>query len=287
MEAKRVEGCWGDDPEIQAICELYNRPAEIWAYDSAQGAKKLRTFHEPAGLQARQPMRLSFYGGGHYDSISDPRGIPSGSLLLTAPGQYEDDSLKRMRLMNERSVAGYSSAMCASDTEETERLSLEAALRVSRNDIQSKDDDLERCLSASLVEFNSNTPANFSSQIELDLIQDELVRSIAAQSEREYIEEVLQNSVSTVKDIVPSACTGESKVDDNDDDLAHAIRLSNLSEQEAFERALRESIEDSQPNYNHISDSFGLGYDDDDEAILQAIISESLASSSNSLPQRK
>ena len=31
VQAKRLNACWGDDPEIQALCELYNRPAEIWA----------------------------------------------------------------------------------------------------------------------------------------------------------------------------------------------------------------------------------------------------------------
>lgn len=46
LAAKRKAGCWGDDPEIQAICELYNRPAEIWAFDPKSGARKLRTFHE-------------------------------------------------------------------------------------------------------------------------------------------------------------------------------------------------------------------------------------------------
>ncbi|CAN0497990.1 unnamed protein product, partial [Laminaria digitata] len=42
------------------------------------GAKRLRTFHEAAGVAGgggllgsrRPPMRLSYYGGGHYDSVS-------------------------------------------------------------------------------------------------------------------------------------------------------------------------------------------------------------------------
>lgn len=50
VAAKRRDGCWGDDPEIEAICELYNRPAEIWAYDCNKGARKLRTFHESVPL---------------------------------------------------------------------------------------------------------------------------------------------------------------------------------------------------------------------------------------------
>lgn len=30
---KRRNAVWGDDPEVQALSEIYDRPAEIWAYD--------------------------------------------------------------------------------------------------------------------------------------------------------------------------------------------------------------------------------------------------------------
>ncbi|CAN0230587.1 unnamed protein product, partial [Ectocarpus fasciculatus] len=33
LEVKRQNAVWGDDPEVQALCEIYDRPAEIWAYD--------------------------------------------------------------------------------------------------------------------------------------------------------------------------------------------------------------------------------------------------------------
>ena len=36
---------WGDDPQVQAMCEMYNRPAEIWVYDPTMGARKIKTFH--------------------------------------------------------------------------------------------------------------------------------------------------------------------------------------------------------------------------------------------------
>lgn len=34
LDFKRQNAVWGDDPEVQALCEIYDRPAEIWAYDS-------------------------------------------------------------------------------------------------------------------------------------------------------------------------------------------------------------------------------------------------------------
>lgn len=39
---KRQNGEWGDDIELQALSEIYNRPIEIYAYS----ATPMRTFHE-------------------------------------------------------------------------------------------------------------------------------------------------------------------------------------------------------------------------------------------------
>ena len=98
---------------MQALCELYNLPVEIWAYCPQFGARKLRTFHEvpstsnSSGLTSNfaveedaaaagsgAVIRLSYYGGGHYDSIV-PLSLlrssaitPDGSILL----QHEQQS---------------------------------------------------------------------------------------------------------------------------------------------------------------------------------------------------
>lgn len=55
LNYKRRHGVWGDDPELQAMCELYDRPAEVYAYDPAHGFRKLRTFHENSGLSRNRP----------------------------------------------------------------------------------------------------------------------------------------------------------------------------------------------------------------------------------------
>lgn len=110
VAAKRMNAVWGDDPEIHAMCEIYDLPAEIWAHDSRYGARKLLTFHEGSRERVRgarsahpnTPMRLSYYGGGHYDSIVDNsynnsfesyRGILNG----VAPGVVERTSIERAR----------------------------------------------------------------------------------------------------------------------------------------------------------------------------------------------
>ena len=46
IERKALDGIWGDDIEIQALSELYNRPIEIYAYSNTP----MRTFHENQSL---------------------------------------------------------------------------------------------------------------------------------------------------------------------------------------------------------------------------------------------
>lgn len=97
IREKAKDGTWGDDPEIQACCELYTRPAEIWAYNQEVGAKQLKTFHSPTTAAAattttvQYPIRLSYYGGGHYNSIAC-NGFER-YFITSTPGQYEDHVL--------------------------------------------------------------------------------------------------------------------------------------------------------------------------------------------------
>lgn len=66
IEKKRLDGVWGDDIELQAMCEIYNRPIEIYAYR----AEPMRTFHEEQHHgQSTKPIRLSYHGSEHYNSI--------------------------------------------------------------------------------------------------------------------------------------------------------------------------------------------------------------------------
>ena len=39
---KSCNGVWGDDIEIQALSEIYDKPIEIYAYST----KPMKTFHE-------------------------------------------------------------------------------------------------------------------------------------------------------------------------------------------------------------------------------------------------
>ena len=82
---------------------LYGRPAEVWAYDSERGARPLHTFHEedqgaeeqaPRAERVR-PLRLSYYGGGHYDCLVDlSHPYP---LLKSPPGRVEVAAMDRLK----------------------------------------------------------------------------------------------------------------------------------------------------------------------------------------------
>lgn len=44
LRIKRHNAVWGDDLEVEALCEIYDRPAEIWAYDAQVKMVKTTTW---------------------------------------------------------------------------------------------------------------------------------------------------------------------------------------------------------------------------------------------------
>ena len=109
INMKRKSGVWGDDVELQAISELYNRPIEIYSGSN----KPLKTFHENIkdfNLKDNinkekknikvSPIRISYHGNEHYNSV-----VPTkydfdiwrnykDSMINETPGKYEDEILK-------------------------------------------------------------------------------------------------------------------------------------------------------------------------------------------------
>lgn len=228
IAAKRADACWGDDPEIQAMCELYNRPAEIWAFDRQVGARKLRTFHDnlQQGVAMGPPMRLSYYGGGHYDSVCGSDFSDIANLLKVPPGQYEDDIISHRR-------------MSQSTEWSDETATLAAGLRGSREEATSwGNEDLQSCLALSLQEavdeeVSQNKRALSESKAEDDIAttQAQVLRSVEQMSENEYFEQALAESVAGQhEDAV------QTQVHEN----------ANMSEEAALEIALQQSMQDQQ-----------------------------------------
>lgn len=100
IQWKRRDGCWGDHLEIAAMCELYDRPAEIW---SGRGNKTLQTPRDhpthnanASASSAIPVIRLSYYGGFHYDSIIGNN--HSKFLLTSSPGTAEDEKIRSSKI---------------------------------------------------------------------------------------------------------------------------------------------------------------------------------------------
>ena len=84
MARKREDGVWGDDVEIQALSEIYDRPIELYAYSKVP----MRTFHESHGSEGTQPIRLSYHGKSHFNSIM-PFNEGEHAFLRSRPGVVE------------------------------------------------------------------------------------------------------------------------------------------------------------------------------------------------------
>ena len=103
IQMKRTLGVWGDDIELQALSEIYNRPIEIYSNSKTP----LKTFHEntsnfsrvnTAIEMNRLPIRISYHGKQHYNSIrplksNNEFSLFVNSLFSSKPGQYEDEQV--------------------------------------------------------------------------------------------------------------------------------------------------------------------------------------------------
>ena len=110
INMKSQSGVWGDDVELQAISEIYNRPIEIYSGSD----KPLKTFHENVkefNLKKENednkeekieitPIRISYHGHEHYNSIIPRKNNYKiwlnykNGIITQSPGEYEDKILK-------------------------------------------------------------------------------------------------------------------------------------------------------------------------------------------------
>jgi OTU domain-containing protein 5 len=208
IRIKRRNGVWGDDPEIQAMCEIYNRPANIWSFDATHGARRLRTFHE-GSVDPTPPIQLSYYGGGHYDSIISPTSFEGTIINAREAGQVEGLAL-------ERTLSGSGVAMRRA-TEGGEDEALRLALENSRRCFDAaivNNDDLEHALNASLQDYESSagllglceqetkegeatSSSSSSSSVPTDMVQaqEAMLQQAVQRSEQEQLERAMQASL--------------------------------------------------------------------------------------------
>ncbi|KAK4409095.1 OVARIAN TUMOR DOMAIN-containing deubiquitinating enzyme 6 [Sesamum angolense] len=73
---KRRDKVYGNNMEIQALSEMYNRPIHIYSYST----EPINIFHGSYNTDT-PPIRLSYHHGNHYNSLVDPRRLTIGAGL--------------------------------------------------------------------------------------------------------------------------------------------------------------------------------------------------------------
>ncbi|KAK4255262.1 hypothetical protein QN277_008280 [Acacia crassicarpa] len=73
---KRRDKVYGNNVEIQSMCEMYNRPIHIYSYT----IEPINIFQGSYGTDT-PPIRLSYHHGNHYNSLIDPRRLTVGAGL--------------------------------------------------------------------------------------------------------------------------------------------------------------------------------------------------------------
>lgn len=110
VNRKRLDRTHGNHIEIQAMCEMYNRPIEVFCYTK----DPINTFHSHKATEnTNEPIRLSYQRGSHYNSLVDPHkatigvglGLPNfspgsadRSLMHDAIRQSEDFQIEQTML---------------------------------------------------------------------------------------------------------------------------------------------------------------------------------------------
>jgi hypothetical protein len=137
---KRQDGVHGNNPEIQAISELFNRPIEVFTPEN--GAKPLNIFHAEYKT-GDAPIRLSYHDGNHYNAVIDPL-VPTAGLGLGLPGLQPGlaDKMQMAKAVAESDAAA-------------DKMELERVIQQSEEDElqrklkESEDDELQRAIKLS------------------------------------------------------------------------------------------------------------------------------------------
>ncbi|CAH2060947.1 unnamed protein product, partial [Thlaspi arvense] len=76
VKRKRRDKVYGNNVEIQALAEMYNRPIHIYSYST----EPINIFQGSYNTDT-PPIRLSFHHGNHYNSLVDPHRLTVGAGL--------------------------------------------------------------------------------------------------------------------------------------------------------------------------------------------------------------
>ena len=95
-DRKRKLKIWGDNLEIQALAEMYDRQIELYSYTTEPMLK----FHEQSE-DSLEPIRISYHGKNHYNAVVLQEWDPvKDNLIDEEAGQVEDWAIQQAEEKN-------------------------------------------------------------------------------------------------------------------------------------------------------------------------------------------
>ncbi|KAG7345624.1 OTU-like cysteine protease [Nitzschia inconspicua] len=185
---KRMDGVHGNNPEIQAISELFNRPIEVFTPEN--GAKPLNIFHAEYKTDDA-PIRLSYHDGNHYNAVIDPL-VPTAGLGLGLPGLQPGlaDKMQMAKAVAESDAAA--------DSMELQRILKESEDdEIQRKMKESEDDDLQRAIKLSRMSEDSIYSDRVTILSDMDATYEQLEQAALEESLR-YLGQGEKKRASTV-----------------------------------------------------------------------------------------
>mmetsp|Transcript_27482 Transcript_27482/g.64165 ORF Transcript_27482/g.64165 Transcript_27482/m.64165 type:complete len:196 (+) Transcript_27482:275-862(+) len=88
LRSRTHDGVWGDNLEIVALAEIFDRPVEVWSREAPVPSSGImqpqRVVQEVLASRHIQPIRLTYHGGSHYNSLVNPDDPPPLGELKTS-----------------------------------------------------------------------------------------------------------------------------------------------------------------------------------------------------------
>mmetsp|Transcript_25643 Transcript_25643/g.37743 ORF Transcript_25643/g.37743 Transcript_25643/m.37743 type:complete len:717 (-) Transcript_25643:203-2353(-) len=149
VSRKRIDGVHGNNPEIQAISELYNRPVEV--YVPSKGPKPLNIFHTEYKTDD-VPIRLSYHDGNHYNALIDPL-CPTAGLGLGLPGLQPGlaDKMQLKTAFEESDKLAFRRQI-EKAVEDSDQIEIQRAIRESKKSLKDQEMYNDKALALSDLE---------------------------------------------------------------------------------------------------------------------------------------
>lgn len=129
----RQDNKWGDEPEIRAMEELYDAPAEIYNVDETLSTVP-KNLDFGGGLAGLEPLRFSYHGENHYNCVVPKDYKLGGEALL--PRALDNDKL----ILASREQAGQPAARAQPSTVRKDSSDVTEIVRThNRNIVEPKD----------------------------------------------------------------------------------------------------------------------------------------------------